>query len=354
MMNLNWIHELKEKVQTDGPVVRVSVIEAKGSTPREVGAAMIVSHAKLAGTIGGGALEFDAIATARTMLGRNNDNKWHRVVQAYPLGPSLGQCCGGFTKLMFEVFTPSTFSSLTGPSVDGPVLVLRPMISGIPFTIIQDRHLRHDDWPLAINRAIQNTMSGAQAPEPQLFVGVDGETRWYLEPVKPTHKKLFLYGAGHVGRAVVRAMEGLPFDIIWVDTNTDRFPTPMPPNATSVPATDPAIIARHAPIDAFHVVMTYSHALDLSICQTVLARGQFQYLGVIGSNTKRERFTRRLRSVNISDSMISRMICPIGLGDLDRKEPAVIAISVAADLLQRLSSTRYVFNTDYLGSTMSS
>jgi len=93
------------------------------------------------------------------------------------------------------------------------------------------------------------------------------------------------------------------------------------------------------------MVMTYSHTLDLAICQAVLDRGQFSYLGVIGSKTKRARFTRRLGDSGISPGMVDKMICPVGLPDLDGKEPSVIAISIAADLLQRLSSARYVSDT---------
>jgi xanthine dehydrogenase accessory factor len=319
--------------------VRVCVIEAKGSTPREVGAAMIVSKGDLTGTIGGGALEHEAIDCAEKML---DGALWDRTTKAYPLGPSLGQCCGGFTRVMYEVFDDCELDARDG------ALVLRKLECGVAPVIIRDRHDRGDDWPLALNRTVQDMMSGAVPPAPVLIAD-----EWYVEPVIPVRQTLFLYGAGHVGRAVVQAMAGLPFEIMWVDTGADRYPDTIPDNATAVPATNPATIATHAPANAFHVVMTYSHALDFSICQTVLDRGQFGYLGVIGSKTKRERFTRRLRDCGIPDSAVSRMACPIGLKGLNGKEPAVIAISIAADLLQRQSTARYVSDTVQTGGNIS-
>ncbi len=326
-------------------VVRVSVIEARGSTPREVGAAMTVSSDGITGTIGGGALEHNAIATARTML---DQPLWYRTTHAYPLGPSLGQCCGGFNRLLFEVVPEK--------SLDEPEngLVIRQVDSHLAPVLIEGRHDRDANWPLGLTRAVQDMMSGATLPHAVLVPGAEGTADWYLEPVRPARQTLFLYGAGHVGRAVVRALTDLPFDIMWVDTAADRFPDPVPQHVTAVPAADPATIARHAPADAFHVVMTYSHALDLGICQSVLARGQFAYLGVIGSDTKRERFTRRLGDTGIAPGMISRMVCPIGLPGLDGKEPAIIAASLAADLLQRLSIARNVSMDIESGSTMSS
>jgi xanthine dehydrogenase accessory factor len=311
--------------------VRVCVIEAKGSTPRDVGAAMVISQAGLTGTIGGGALEHDATAWAQKLL---NHDVWYRETKAYPLGPSLGQCCGGYTKLLFEVMSAGAFSNTENG------LILRSLESGTAPIIIQDRHTRQEDWPLSLSRVVQDMLSGAQTPAPTLV-----NDAWYVEPVKPTKNTLFLYGAGHVGRAVVSAMAGLPFHIMWVDTAADRFPDNVPDHASATPATAPATIARHAPNDAWHMVMTYSHTLDLAICQAVLDRGQFSYLGVIGSKTKRARFTRRLGDSGISPGMVDKMICPVGLPDLDGKEPSVIAISIAADLLQRLSSARYVSDT---------
>ena len=314
--------------------VRICVIEAKGSTPRDVGAAMEVSQDDLTGTIGGGALEHEAIACARKLLGHTD---WHRETKAYPLGPSLGQCCGGYTRLMFEVMPASAFEDVDSG------LILRPLESGAAPLIIQDRHSRQDDWPLVLARVVQDMLSGARVPAPLLIADA-----WYVEPVRPIRNTLFLYGAGHVGRAVVSAMTGLPFDIMWVDTSADRFPDNIPDHVTAIPATDPATIARHAPDNAWHMVMTYSHTLDLAICQSVLDRDQFSYLGVIGSKTKRERFTRRLSDSGLSHSVVIKMTCPIGLHGLEGKEPAVIAISIAADLLQRLSSARYVSHTSQL------
>ncbi|MGB1953854.1 MAG: XdhC family protein, partial [Candidatus Puniceispirillum sp.] len=143
---------------------------------------------------------------------------------------------------------------------------------------------------------------------------------------------LFIYGAGHIGRALVPVIDGLGFDVYWVDIAPDRFPSVMPKGVSDVIAIDPTLIASHAPTDAFHLVITHSHALDQAICHTVLAGEGFARLGLIGSKTKNARFRSRLGKAGISDDMLARLICPIGIELVTGKQPARVAISIAAQL----------------------
>ncbi len=364
------------------PCVRVLVAEAEGSVPREAGAAMVVWADGFDGTIGGGALELEALAHARKLLAGGLP-EWHRELRAYPLGPALGQCCGGMVRLLFEKQPPSVgwvsaatdftgvneanvprvtqhpradaddlpvdvglraerrpaktdgrVAALTQPT-DGIALrprgiIVREVAAGVPPTVVTDR--RHSgDLPLPVLRAVRAMLSGERPRATLLIRGHTGTPDFVIEPETQPPHPLYLYGAGHVGRAVVRALADLPFSITWVDVATDRFPAVIPPNAEPIIAADPAAIAAAAPDHALHLIMTFSHALDLSLTHAVLAK-DFSWAGLIGSATKRARFEKRLREAGVGEAALARLQCPIGIGGITGKEPAMIAISVAAQL----------------------
>ena len=156
---------------------------------------------------------------------------------------------------------------------------------------------------------------------------------YVVETIRPAFDHLYLFGAGHVGRAVVRALQGLPFRISWVDSRGGIFPDDLPPHVRAVQSPAPADDVDNAPAGALFLVMTHSHPLDLEICARVLQRNDVAYLGLIGSETKRARFAGRLRAIGIPPQALARLTCPIGIPGIAGKEPAVIAASVAAQLL---------------------
>ena len=287
---------------TGGPVVRVLVAAHRGSVPREAGTAMLVRAQDILGTIGGGTLEHEAIAQARAMLADGTA----RARRAVPLGPALGQCCGGHVELAFERF--EHLPDMTEIFARGP-----------------------GEMPFAARRAVQALREGRPAP---ILAG-----DWLVEPVAPAATPLWLYGAGHVGRAVVRVFDGLPFALTWVDDAPARFPDPLPGAALPLVAANPADAVAHAPAGAIHIVMTYSHALDLEICHRVLSRPH-AHLGLIGSDTKAARFRSRLAQLGHAPATIARLNCPIGIRTLG-KAPAAIAVGLASELLQlRMSGAR--------------
>ncbi len=279
--------------------VRIVIAEHAGSTPRGAGTVMWVHDDGQTGTIGGGALEYRAVAAARRMLGKPQARELLNI----PLGPSLGQCCGGAVKILLE--------TVEGALPDDGFYA-RPVTSGPA-----------PDMPLAVRKTLREMRSGALPPEIRL---VDG---WLIEPMQAGKTPLWIYGAGHVGRALVAVLAGLPFAVTWIDTARERFPETVPDHADMLVAGDPARAVKHAPDDAVHIVLTYSHALDLDICRAVLSR-RFGHLGLIGSDTKRARFIRRLRESGVDPA---RMECPIGERSLG-KEPMAIAVGVVAALLQ--------------------
>lgn len=327
---------LVAQISEHGPVVRVSIIDAKGSTPREAGTYMNVSTLAFTGTIGGGTLEQEALTQARKLLS-SAQAPWTRMVRDYPLGPSLGQCCGGFIKLLFEVISDDEISVLQDEGEN--LIAVRQIQSGSPIGFSHNRKDDDKNWPLSVRHGVRELQSGIQKREAKL---IDG---WFIEPLGKTLTPLFLYGAGHVGRAVVKAFEDLPFAIYWVDTSNSRYPESIPSSINKLVTQTPQSLAEHAPLDAFHVVMSYSHNLDFEICHAVLAQDKFAYLGVIASKTKRVRFAKRLKEFAIPEHSIARMNAPIGIKGLDGKEPAIIALSLAADLLLRLQQMQSIAST---------
>ncbi len=147
--------------------------------------------------------------------------------------------------------------------------------------------------------------------------------------------ELQLYGAGHVGRAIVRLLAGVPCQVQWVDERESEFPPEALPAHIQRVCVEPVEAeVRNAQPGSCFIVLTHSHVLDLAISQAVLARGDFAFFGLIGSRTKRARFEARLRDRGFSEEQLARMVCPIGLPGIDGKEPELIAISVMAQLLQ--------------------
>src|SRR5262249_9071940 len=139
---------------------------------------------------------------------------------------------------------------------------------------------------------------------------------------------------GHVGQALVHIMGDLPFDITWVDSRDSMFPAPLPDNVRPVCARTPVNTVDSAPAGALFLVMTHDHGLDYEICRRVLARGDFGWLGLIGSKSKGARFRSRLARDGVVAEQVARLTCPIGIDGVGSKLPAAIAVSVAAQLLR--------------------
>jgi xanthine dehydrogenase accessory factor len=177
-----------------------------------------------------------------------------------------------------------------------------------------------------VTRILNNARAQGQRPEPQLIAG------WMVEPVARATQPLWIWGAGHVGRALVGMLAPLPdFDITWVDVLRSKYPEEIPAGVTALPAREPDRLVPHAPSDAHHLILTYSHQLDLALCHRLLGHG-FGFAGVIGSKTKWARFRNRLAALGHGPEQIARLTCPIGLPELG-KHPQAIAIGVAAELM---------------------
>ncbi len=296
------LHDIEAAVGRHGRVARVLVAQTSGSVPREAGASMLVWKNGQSGTIGGGALEYEAAEAARSSLGKGASSAG---IRRRPLGPGLGQCCGGSVTLVTEFFDHDQ---------------LRKVTLAIGET---GRYLR----------AISGDNGDTAPPD---LAGDCGQIlfsrNWVGEAVSPCRRSLWLFGAGHVGRAVVATLAPLDgLDITWVDVTADRYPADIADCAEQLVAANPADTVRFAPPEADHLVMTHSHALDLDICSRLLAV-PFRSIGLIGSKSKWARFRKRLSEAGHATEVIDRIECPIGMPELG-KHPQAIAIGLACRML---------------------
>lgn len=235
----DWIGALAEHQARGEACVLVTIIEEKGSTPRNAGAKMVVSATALFDTIGGGHLEYKALHIAREMLAENTRAT---RLERFSLGASLGQCCGGATVLLFE-------------------------------------------------------------------------------PVAQTQAQVVVFGAGHVGRALVPLLASLPCRVRWVDSRPEEFSASLPDGVCQVITDEPVDEVASLPVGSYCIVMTHDHSLDLELTRAILERNDFTWFGLIGSATKRARFEHRLRDRGIAPAVVQRMRCPMGLAAVKGRRP---------------------------------
>ncbi|NKJ01015.1 xanthine dehydrogenase accessory protein XdhC [Novosphingobium sp. SG707] len=274
------------------PVALISVLATEGSAPRGPGARMVITAGAMAGTIGGGRLEHQLVAQARAILAYPAGT-WR--VQDYPLGPLLGQCCGGRVRVMVERLSDAAW-------FDAPTL-----------TTLRDGAVERA--PLG-NRPVSPIPARGPLPAPGFA---------FAEPQDGPRLPLMLFGAGHVGRAIARRVEGLPLSLAWYDSRADYDA----PGVMIAPEAELVECAASAGGDHAVLILTHDHGLDYRLVAATL-RSRARFVGLIGSATKRSRFLARLRA---EGGDASRLTCPIGIPGITGKEPDTIAIAVLAQLL---------------------
>ncbi len=311
---------LRAALAAHGRIARVVIAGHEGSSPREAGAAMLVWTDGQSGTIGGGALEWQAAADARAALAR--DEAPPRRVERAALGPMLGQCCGGRVDLVTEIFTPDDDAILA--RLEGAAVVARPLDRmAAPLA-----GAATPEMPLALRRLFNRARAEGAEPPARIVQG------WFVEPLRAPGRPLWIWGAGHVGRAIAAVLAPLPeFAITWVDCARSRFPDAIDGAVTPLWAENPADLVAPAPAGARHLIVTYSHALDLELCHRLLEAGATD-IGLIGSATKWARFRGRLSRLGHAPARIAAIECPIGEKELG-KHPQAIALGVATALLRR-------------------
>ena len=257
-----WFDALHQCQQQGKSYVLVTLLATAGSTPRNGGTKMLVCDDSAFDSIGGGHLEFEVIKQARSLL---SENAITQKVEHYPLSSKLGQCCGGATNVLFEVFT---------------------------------EHTQH----------------------------------------------IAIYGAGHVSKALVPILAQLPLQISWIDNRQEMLDEialqPQPNNVKLVASENPADSITSLPRESWVMIMTHSHQIDFDIVMAALHRDDMGFVGMIGSDTKARRFRTRLAHREFQQQDIQRLVSPVGVLDIPGKRPIEVAVSMAAQLIQRLEPTK--------------
>ena len=316
---IRWHERALSALDKDDRIAMIQIVDVSGSAPRDTGTRMFVSRDGQWGTIGGGNLEFSAVDAAKKYLADRAPGTF--VVHDYALGPELEQCCGGYVRVLTTVLSHH----------DRPWLDAIKSLQTRRESIVIETSVTDDD------RLDVSVSSGA--PEKETFettIGPPGQVRpgqKVIEAVPAQLTTVFLFGAGHVGQAVAAALAPLPLYLQWYEGRSDYIPASHTSNLEVHRASDPAADVADAPPNSSFLIFTHSHELDYQTVKAVLARGDFRYCGLIGSRTKRASFERRLRDEGISEAQIGRLTCPIGLPLLKSKDPTVIAIGVAAQIM---------------------
>ena len=287
MQHLQWWTDFVAWQADALPMVLVTVVRADGSTPREVGATMLLrfnlqQQWQQSDTIGGGHLEFQAIDIAKAMLKE-----------------SLGQCCGGVMLLLFEKISPTEIvSDLSGS--------LQAWRAG--------KHI----WRNVSHQyaSTWQTMDMEQQPSFEFHSGSSEEWQ-FGQQIQPNTMQVLICGAGHVGEAIVRCLLPIGVRVKWIDPRDDIFPSDLLEQVQCL-------------------ILTHDHQLDLQLCFTALKpmAKPFAYVGMIGSKSKRAIFEKRMQVRGYTSETLQRLVCPIGIEGISSKQPAMIAIAVVAQLLQ--------------------
>jgi len=315
----DWPRAAIDLLDNHVAIVRIVVARVRGSAPREVGTGMLVTEQHLLGTIGGGQLEHTAIDVARQLL--SNASAAALELRRYTLATELAQCCGGVVDILFERYARADQTFLRSVERAARSGASSLEVSGVGTTVER--------------RIVPQLLEAIVAADDRVI-------RWH-EPLHDARPEVWVCGAGHVGQALVRVLNELPMRVTWLDSRRELMPGTLA-NVTPRVADDPVSCIADASNQSHFVVMTHSHALDYALCCAVLRRRDVASLGLIGSRSKAARFRSRLAHDGFGADTIGRLRCPIGVDGIQSKDPAVIAIAIAAQLLQRID-TRHQLRT---------
>lgn len=343
----SWLQATQNSLRRGEPVVLVTVAQVKGSAPRDAGAKMWVDAFGAHDTVGGGHLEQQAIELARQMLA--DAGRQRRQTIRYPLGARLGQCCGGVVWLSFEYLDRRDlrWCDELASRLELEEAVQRRVIvplDGVDASGFVDQ----GESDVAIAAGGGSAFTGAgdtardagggapSAAETHFCTHWDARSGLLTDVVSAPALDVVVCGAGHVGRAIVRLLGDLPVRVVWLDPRDDWWPETIPENVVCLEGD--ADDVRDCPDNAYWLILTHSHALDLEIIERVFRHKPFRFLGLIGSATKKARFISQLRQ-RFPAELVARMQCPIGLVSTSSKLPSVIAVSVVAQLLPLLDES---------------
>jgi len=306
-----WIKAALEASTAKQRAVLALVSKEKGSTPRDVGSWILVSEEKILGTVGGGEFERTMIEAAQAML--SGDGNWRRSFLDTVLGPDMRQCCGGVMQLMLQPIDQGSCEWLTTAA----------------------QQMEQD-------QAVRVSFSRAEPGEVPLVMTSDVttpglETECFMLSIHDDYPKIALFGAGHVGRALCTIASQLPIRVSVFDSRSEQCALlPAAQNIVLDSSLDPLSRARSLKNFDGAIVMTHSHELDFSLCETLLQNTALKYIGLIGSESKSHRFRKRLLQSSVHKAQVDRLVSPIGRDGPAGKEPGLIALAVLNELMTTL------------------
>jgi xanthine dehydrogenase accessory factor len=313
-----WWQRLPECLAAGRDALLVTVVRTEGSTPRDTTATLLVESDRCTDTLGGGNLEFEAVATARRLLA----GEAGQPMVPYALGPGLRQCCGGAVWLLYERI------AATPPACRSWQRLAAALNRG-------DRVLRSwtaasgvSEWRLM--QADERRDSGLEARQGLHWQQVVGGEGFPLR----------LFGAGHVGRALARMLAMTEARLQWIDGRPECAVEVARLGLPLRLMDDPVEAVNEAPPGCWYIVMTHSHALDFELVEAILRRRDARFCGLIGSATKAARFRHNLRRQGLDAAMVAGLSCPLGISGIADKSPASVAVAITAQLLQAVESAR--------------
>ena len=259
-------------------IIKAKLISTEGSVPRDAGTFMLITSKYLFGSIGGGQLEYSVIQKAKKFL--NEKEIINNEIINIPLGPSIGQCCGGYAQVKITKYDNGLQS------------------------------LKNEK--LKINKL----------------------------------DNLYIFGAGHVGQELSSKSVDLDFNVHLIDSRKEYLKIQNEKEIIPIFTTFPWMLIKNLPKKSYYIVLTHSHDYDFKIINEILNLNTFQFIGLIGSKTKRKRFCNRLVKLGHNQYLINIIECPIGLKNIASKKPGEIAISIIARLLEYRSNLSSIQTDD--------
>jgi len=358
---MDWLEEVNKHNSSSKSYVIISVVETKGSAPCSVGEKIIYSgEDNFYGSIGGGNFEYKAIQRAQDLI---DENARHTEVVRYPLGASLGQCCGGYVKVMFESFVDTkvktneqgwlSYASNLSQKKNDFVLITslnsEGSFCGLEDKLVLNHKQIYDDSLgnikskelLEIINSLKDELASSGSTNTTILRETEGLCCESF--VHSSVQAVVVFGAGHIARALMSILTKLPISIYWIDDRQSQFDQyDGDVSSINILCDKPAEVVLDLPNDAYCMIITYSHQLDFEICEQIILRDSFCYLGVIGSLIKGNKFRKRLLNKGFSEHIVDKLMCPIGLKYKYFKSPITIAVSIATELINFLERKRKI------------
>ena len=360
---ISWLKHLRTSIALNNGLVVITIIATKGSTPCTNGDKIVyTSNEAVFGSIGGGNLEFKALSLAKEMLElKGNSNQLIK----YPLGATLGQCCGGYVKVLFESFVTNNASLkdkdswvekvsslyqesenfILGTSIDN---AKNPQLDKQKF-LFTKKHFFSSSNNKKLSTFVQDYSSKLlQNTQSSTLVEFEDEkglkTDICLEKVTSSDLlPVAVFGAGHISRALMPILINLPVKLFWIDDRQEQFDKFQGDTSqVKIICDDIVESVSDLPNNVYCLVITYSHKIDFEISEQMILQNNFSYLGMIGSSIKGKKFRDRFIQKNYPEEVVNKFTCPIGEKQKFLKSPTAIAVTIAMDLINFIENKKQI------------